>query len=74
MSDSERNICIRMYVVKGATENLLSRSAAKKLEFISRINMITCDMYEGTGLIETETAWFKVKQDSNIEPYSVKFP
>ena len=70
----ERNIRIRMYVVKGATENLLSRSAAKKLEFKSRINMITCDRYEGTGLIETEPARFKVKQDSNIEPYSVKFP
>ena len=70
----ERNIRIRIYVVKGATENLLSRSAAKKREFISRINMITCDMYEGTGLIENEPAWFKVKQDSNIKPYSVKFP
>ena len=54
----ERNICIHMYVVKGATENLLSWSAAKKLEFISRINMITCDMYEGTSQIETEPTRF----------------
>ena len=68
----EQNLWICMYIAQGVTDNLLSR--ATTTELISRINMMTCGMYEGTSLIKTESDRLKLKQNSNGHPYSVNFP
>ena len=66
---------VRMLIVEGATDNLLSRAAAKRLNLISRINMFNCDMYQGTGLMDTELVKFKVASKTrdcqDFDPYSV---
>ena len=68
-------LCVRMFVVEGATDNMLSRAAAKRLNLISRINMVNCDMYQGTGLMDTEPVKFKVvsktHDSQDFDPYSV---
>ena len=66
---------MRMFILKGATDNLLSRAAAKRLNLISRVNMVNCDMNQGTGLMETGPAKFKVASKTrdcqDFDPYSV---
>ena len=73
--NTPESIRVRIFVVKGATENLVSRAVAKRLNLITRVDMVTCDseMYEGTGLMKTEPARFKVVTDESkgLTPYSV---
>ena len=65
--NTPESIRVRIFVVKGATENLVSRAVAKRLNLITRVDMVTCDseMYEGTGLMKTEPARFKVVTDES---------
>ena len=73
--NTPESIRVRIFVVKGATENLVSRAVAKRLNLITRVDMVTCDseMYEGTGLMKTEPARFKVVTDESkgLTLYSV---
>ena len=66
---------VRMFIVEGVTDNLLSRAEAKRLNLISRISMVNCGMYQGTGLMDTEPVKFKVASKTcdchDFDPYSV---
>ena len=68
----ERNIQIRMHFVERATENLLSRAAAQETWiYIKDKHDNLWYVWRNRGVIETEPALYKVKQDCNIEPYTV---
>ncbi len=63
----------RIYVIGGAqTNDLLSRSAASKMNLIQRVEEVNRGVFGDIGLLDCEPVTIKLKDSA--EPYSVATP